>query len=436
MTADGRDLLLTNAVLDGTRVGLRAKDGLIAEIGPDVIGPDAIDAPGAGETVLDAGGALLVPPLINSHTHAAMTLFRGHGDDLPLMRWLREAIWPVEARLEAEDVYWGTRLACLEMIRTGTTCFWDMYWHPEATARAVTDAGVRATIGPPMIDPETKAAIEQRNRTMEQQLEQLATSGERIGAVVSPHSIYTVNTEGLEFAAGLARDRQLPIQIHLSETEAEVTECVRQHGLRPAHYLDRLGLLGDRTALAHGVWFDRGELELVAERGATVVASPVSNMKLAVGGLLPYPKAREAGVRVALGTDGAGSNNSLDLLSDLKIFALGQRHAANDAEVIPVGEAWAIATGRRSDLIGVAEPLAPGQKADFLLLDPDCHELALGDLESNLVYTAGGSVVRTTVVAGRVLMDGGHVEDAEEIIAKARERSLGLGLGSGPASPA
>ena len=186
MTTDGRNLLLTNAVLDGANVSLRAKDGLITEIGPDVI-----EAPGTDETALDAAGALLVPPLINSHTHAAMTLFRGHGDDLPLMRWLREAIWPVEARLEAEDVYWGARLACLEMVRTGTTSFWDMYWHPEATARAVTDAGVRATIGPPMIDPETKAAIEQRNRTMEQQLDQLATFGERIGAAVSPHSIYT-----------------------------------------------------------------------------------------------------------------------------------------------------------------------------------------------------------------------------------------------------
>ncbi len=424
---EGQDLLLINAVLHGERVGLRASGGLITEIGPEVGG----GREPAG-TVLDADGSLLVPPLVNSHTHSAMTLFRGHGDDLPLMRWLREAIWPVEARLEAEDVYWGSRLACLEMIRTGTTSFWDMYWQPEAVARAVTDAGIRATIAGPMIDPETEAGIRERNRSLEQGLDRLATFGERIGAAVAPHSIYTVGTESLEFAAGLAGERGLPIHIHLSETEGEVDDCIDRHGMRPAQYLDRLGLLGESTLLAHGVWLDRAELELIAERGATVACNPVANMKLAVGGFFPYPQARESGVRVGLGTDGPGSNNSLDLLSDLKIFALTQRHAAGDAEAIPAPEAWAIATGRRSELIGRPDPLAPGEKADFLLLDPDRPELALGDLESNLVYTAPGSVVRSTVVGGRVLMDGGRVEGADEIIARARERSVRLGLGSGP----
>lgn len=440
----GRNLILTNAVLDGESVGLRVKDGLITEVGPEVGRARAAGGAGTGarreaagsETVLDARGGLLAPPLINSHTHAAMTLFRGHGDDLPLMRWLQEAIWPVEARLEAEDVYWGARLACLEMIRTGTTSFWDMYWQPEATARAVTDAGLRATIGPPMIDPDTAAGIEQRNATMVEQLDRLGDFGYRIGASVAPHSIYTVDAAGLEYAAGLAAERDLPIQIHLSETEGEVVECVNRHELRPALYLDRLGLLGERTLLAHGVWLDREELELIAGRGATVVANPVANMKLAVGGFMPYPEARRAGVRIALGTDGAGSNNSLDLMADLKAFALGQRHAAVDAEVIPAAEAWAIAGGRRSEMVGARDPLAPGEKADFLLLDPDSHELALGDLESNLVYTATGSVVQTTVVDGRILMDGGRVEGAAEIIAKARERSVRLGLGAGPGAAA
>jgi 5-methylthioadenosine/S-adenosylhomocysteine deaminase len=427
---EGRDLLLKNAVLDGELVGLRASAGVITEIGPGVgVGHEP------AEPVLDAGGSLLVPPLVNAHTHSAMTLFRGHGDDLPLMRWLREAIWPVEARLDAEDVYWGSRLACVEMIRNGITSFWDMYWQPEAVARAVTDAGIRATIAGPMIDPETEAAIRERNRSLEQGLDNLAAFGQRIGAAVAPHSIYTVGAESLEFAARLAGERSLPIHIHLSETEGEVNDCIDRHGLRPAQYLDRLGLLGENTLLAHGVWLDRAELELIAERGATVACNPVANMKLAVGGFFPYPQARELGVRVGLGTDGPGSNNSLDLLSDLKIFALTQRHAAADAEVIPASEAWAIATGRRSELIGRPEPLAPGEEADFLLLEPDRPELALGDLESNLVYTAPGSVVRSTVVGGRVLMDHGLVEGADEVIARARERSVRLGLGSGPGAP-
>jgi 5-methylthioadenosine/S-adenosylhomocysteine deaminase len=180
--------------------------------------------------------------------------------------------------------------------------------------------------------------------------------------------------------------------------------------------------------LAHGVWLDRSELELIAERGATVVANPVANMKLAVGGVLPYPEARRAGNRLGLGTDGAGSNNSLDLLADLKTFALAQRHAASDAEAIPVEEAWAIATGRRSDLLGDPDPLQPGKPADFLLLNPDAYELALGDLTSNLVYTATGSVVRTTVVEGRILMNGTPPDDAGEVITKARERATRLGL--------
>ncbi len=422
----GGDIRVINASFEGETVGLLARGGKIEEIGAGVSTADRDT--GGPATVVDADGALLLPPLVNGHTHAAMTLFRGHGDDLPLMRWLQEAIWPVEAKLEAEDVYWGTRLACLEMIRTGTAQFWDMYWEPAAVARAVEDSGLRATVGPPMIDPNAASEVGARDRTLVGQLDQLTSFSSRVSPVVSPHSIYTVSTEGLETAAGLAAERDLPLQIHLSETLPEVEDCIAKYGVRPAVYLDSIGLLNERTVLAHGVWLDREELELIAERGATVVANPVANMKLAVGGVLPYPEARRAGVRLALGTDGAGSNNSLDLLADLKTFALSQRHAAGDAEAIPVEEAWAIATGRRSDLIGDPEPLSAGKPADFILLDPDALELALGDLTSNLVYTATGSVVGTTVVDGRILMEGGTVEGADEVIVKARERAARLGL--------
>lgn len=420
MSATG-DLCVINASLNGETVGVNASGGRFDEIGPGV-------TPAPGAEVLDAAGAILVPPLVNGHTHAAMTLFRGHGDDLPLMRWLQEAIWPVEAKLEDEDVYWGTRLACLEMIRTGTTSFWDMYWEPAAVARAVEDSGLRATVGPPMIDPNLASEMDARDRTLAAQLDQLASCGPRITPAVAPHSIYTVATEGLETAATLAAERDLPLQIHLSETKPEVDDCLAKYGVRPAFYLDSIGLLSDTTVLAHGVWLDRSELELIAERGATVVSNPVANMKLAVGGVFPYPEARRAGIKLGLGTDGPGSNNSLDLIADLKSFALAQRHASADAEAIPVKEAWAIATGRRSDLLADHDPLEPGKPADFLLLDPDALELAIGDLTSNLVYAATGSVVRTTVVDGRVLMNGSLPEDAPEVIARARERAAHLGL--------
>lgn len=412
-------LAVTGALLDGETVGVRCEDGTIAAIGPGVEARP-------GDETIDAAGAPLVPALVNGHTHAAMTIFRGYGGDLPLMRWLREIVWPVEERLEADDVYWGVRLACLEMIRTGTALFWDMYWEPEATARAVEDAGLRATIGGPLFDADGRT--EEMKATVLRDLEALEGLGPGIGRAIAPHSIYTVSEGLLRWAGAQATQRGLPLHIHLAETEAEVRDCVEEHGVRPAFHLDRLGLLGDRTLLAHGVWLDRDELELIAERRCTVVTNPVANMKLAVGGVFPYPAAREAGVDVALGTDGAGSNDSLDLLSDLKAFALIQRHAAADATAVPAAEALAIATGARAPALGAGEPLTEGAPADFLLLRRGAHEIGIGDLAADLVYAASGSVVDTTVVAGQVLMRGGEVEGAAEVVAQAAERARRLGI--------
>ncbi len=412
-------LAVSGATLDGRKVGLRAEGGRIVELGPEV-------APRDDDEVIGAAGARIVPGLVNGHTHAAMTLFRGHGDDLPLMRWLREKIWPLEAKLEAEDVYWGARLACLEMIRSGTVRFWDMYWHPEATARAVEDAGLRATIGAPLIDSDD--GLPSLREDALRSLDELDRFGGRIDAALAPHAIYTVGEAGLRWVAELAAERELPVQIHLSETEAEVADCISAHGMRPARYLDSLGLLGPRTVLAHGVWLDEEELALVAERRATVVTNPVANLKLAIGRVFPYPGAREAGVPVALGTDGPGSNNSLDLLADLKTFALLQRNETGDPAVLPAGEAWALATGQRAPLLGAGAGLEPGEPADFLLLRADAPELSLGELSAGLVYAASGGAVDTCVVAGRPLMRGGEVEGADEVIAKTVERAHRLGL--------
>ncbi len=197
--------------------------------------------------------------------------------------------------------------------------------------------------------------------------------------------------------------------------------------MRPAAYLDSLGLLAPTTLLAHGVWLDEAELALIAERGTTVVSNPVANLKLAVGGVFPYPAARRAGVAVGLGTDGAGSNNSLDMLSDLKVFALLQKHAAGDPTAIDAAEAWRVATGDRAPLLG-AGCLEPGRPADFMLLRPRSPELSFGDLTAGLVYAASGSVVDTMVVAGRVLMRGGEVPGYEEVVVRAVERAQRLGM--------
>jgi 5-methylthioadenosine/S-adenosylhomocysteine deaminase len=418
-------LTVTGATLDGEAVGLRVEDGRIAELGGEV-------TPRDGDEVIEADGSLLVPGLWNAHTHAAMTLFRGYGDDLPLMEWLEKKIWPVEAKLDADAVYWGARLACAEMIRTGTVGFWDMYWQPGATARAVADAGLRAVIGAPLIDGGGAGSDEKLAKLkadIERSLEELAGAKELISEALAPHSIYTVSEPSLRWIGERAGEAGLPVHIHISETEQEVADCMAAHGVRPVAYLDRCGVLGPRTMLAHGVWLDDAELELIAERGATVVTNPVANLKLAVGGVFPYPGARKRAVALALGTDGPGSNNSLDMFEQMKFLALIQKHTAADPTVAPADDVWRIAIGAASPLVGANGKLSAGEPADFLLLRSDVPELTLGEATADLVYAASGAgVVDTTVVAGKVLMNGGQVRGVDEIRERVVERAKRLGI--------
>jgi 5-methylthioadenosine/S-adenosylhomocysteine deaminase len=397
-----------DTTLDGRRVGLRIEGDRIAAVGPGV-------QPEPDDDVLDAAGMALLPGLVNGHTHAAMTLMRGYGDDLPLLRWLQDRIWPAEAKLTADDVYWGTRLACLEMIRTGTVRFWDMYWQPEAVARAVEDAGIRASVALPLVDGLDPNKSDALRAEAERTLDGLADRSVRITPTLGPHAIYSVSEKSLRWVADLSEQRDVPVHIHLSETEDEVRDCIASHGVRPAVYLDRIGLLTPRTLLAHGVWLDDDELALIGQRGATVVTNPVSNLKLAVGGVFPYGKARDHGVPVGLGTDGAASNNALDLFQDVKHLALMQKHATGDPAAMPATEAWAVATGQRAPFLGHSGRIAVGEPADFLLVRADAPELTPGDLTANLVYAASGSVVDTTVVAGRVLMRRGTIGDEAEV---------------------
>jgi 5-methylthioadenosine/S-adenosylhomocysteine deaminase len=408
-------LAVAGALLDRHPVGLRAEDGVIAELGPEV-------APGPGDELIDATGMLLCPPMVNAHTHAAMTLFRGFGDDMPLMEWLRTKIWPAEAKLEPQDVYWGTRLACIEMIRAGTARFLDMYWHGAEAARAVVDSGMRALVSSVIIDQLDPAKGRAMRPEVIETLDRIVAAGDRVAAGLGPHAIYTVSPESLAWIAEVAAEREITVQIHLSETEEEVADCLEAHGKQPAAYLDELGFLGPRMVLAHGDWLDEGELELIAERGATVVANPAANMKLAVGGVLPYPAAARAGVSLGLGTDGVSSNSNLDCFEEVKLFALSQKHATRDPSTLPASEALAIARGFRSPVLGGTQ-LEVGQPADFLLLRGDDPELSAGDLDADLVYAVSGSIVDTTVVAGDALMRNREVAGAEEAVAEVRQRA-------------
>ena len=408
-------LTVTGCELERETVSLRCEAGRIAALGPDVEAAD-------GDEVIDGSGFLLCPPFVNAHTHAAMTLFRGFGDDRPLMDWLENYIWPAEAKLEPDDVYWGTRLAAAEMLRSGTTTFFDMYWHSSAVARAVRDTGIRAVVSSVLLDGlDAKRGWELRAKALEA-IEELADFGPLVTPAFGPHAIYTVSADALRWLAQTAEERGLILNIHLSETKTEVDDCVTAHGKRPAHYLDELGFLGPRTVLAHGVWLDPSELELIAERGATVCSNPGANMKLAIGGAFPYPEAATAGVQLGLGTDGVSSNNSLDMLEETKLFALLQKHTTADPSVLPAAEALAIARGQRSALLG-GTPLAPGGNADFILLRGDAIELTAGNLDAALAYAALGSIVDTAVVAGKVVMRGREVEGADEAADEVRART-------------
>jgi 5-methylthioadenosine/S-adenosylhomocysteine deaminase len=413
-----RALTITGAHLPaGGTGGLRAVDGIITEFGPAV-------APQPGDDHLDAAGLTIAPPLVNGHTHAAMTLLRGYGDDLALMEWLQTRIWPAEARLTPEHVYWGTRLAAVEMIRSGTLRFWDMYFHVHDVARAVVDSGLRATVSQVILEI-PGAPADARPEAAEEGIARLADAGPLITPCLGPHAIYTVGADALRLVAEVSARHGVLIHIHLAETSGEVEDCVREHGLRPAAYLDTIGLLTPRTVLAHGVHLDDAELALVAERGATLVTCPVSNMKLAVGGAFPYPAARAAGCAIGIGTDGAASNNSLDLLQDVKVLALLQKHTTNDPAALPAADAWAIATGARAPGLG-ATPLEIGRPADLLLLDLDTPEVLLAPFDAALVYSATGSVVDTAIVDGRVLMRHRAIDGEDEVRARAREAAAAV----------
>jgi 5-methylthioadenosine/S-adenosylhomocysteine deaminase len=436
-------LLIENATIDGRVVDIRMDGGRIAAVGPGgtsgggradagsgAAGPAAGDDGWAPDRVIDGSGLHAFPSLKNGHTHAAMTLFRGWGDDLPLMEWLETHVWPAEQHMEPEDVYHGTRLAALEMIRSGTTYFNDMYWHADRVARAVYETGLRAHLGSVFVDHGSERIGSKWRAVVQRQLETLGDLPDRIRIAIAPHAIYTVSRENLEWLGGLARERDLIVHIHLSETRNEVEQCVFEHGMRPTYLLEKVGMLGPNLVAAHGVYLDGEEMSTLAEAGATVVTNPTANLKLAVGGIFDYDAAKAAGLRVVLGTDGPGSNNNLDLLEEMKIAALIQKHRAGDATALPAHEALALATTNAAAAFRLGRgTLEPGEPADIILVDlGSASTQPAHDPVSDLVYAANGSAVHTTICDGRVLMHDRVVEvvDEAEVIEAAVATARGL----------
>ncbi len=373
--------------------------------------------------IINAKGCAVMPGLVNAHTHAAMTLFRGYADDMPLQQWLEEHIWPVEAHLTDNDVYTGTMLACLEMIRSGTTAFADMYFHMDQAARAVDESGIRASLSYGMIElfDEAKAKTElQEGGRFVRQWNNAADG--RITTMYGPHAPNTCSREFLSKVKEQAVEDNARIHIHMLETEAELNQMKEQYGMCSVNMLDEIGFLGPDVLAAHCIWLSAGDMDIMAEKNVNSVHCPVSNMKLA-SGIAPVPELLSRGVNVALGTDGCASNNSLDMFGEMKTTALLHKVNAMDPTAMPAGEVLKMGTYNGAKALGIpAGILRQGMAADIILVDMQTPGLTpVHEPVSHLIYAARGSDVKTTIVNGQVLMEDGMVLsiDQEKVIEQA-----------------
>jgi len=356
----------------------------------------------------------LTPGLVNAHTHAAMALLRGVGDDLPLMRWLAQRIWPLEkALVSPEFVYDGGRLAALEMLRSGTTCASDMYFYPEASARAFRALGMRFVAGIIAIEFPTAYASDAEDYLRKG----LAARDDLrndplVSFTLAPHAPYTVSDATLQRIAMLADELDLPVHTHIHETDDEIRQSMAQHGCRPLTRLDRLGLVSERLIAVHAVHLEDAEIGLLADRGASIAHCPASNLKLG-SGIAPIARAAASGVNLALGTDGAASNNRVDMLSELRLAALLAKGATGDASVLPAPDVLAAATLGGARALGLQRRIGsiePGKEADLVAFDMAPPETQpLYDVISHLVYSAGREQVSEVWVGGQRVVEARQV---------------------------
>lgn len=426
-------LVITNGTIvtmDGARRVLGG--GAIAIDGPTIVAVDraaAIASAYRGRATIDARGAIVMPGLINTHTHAPMVLYRGLADDLALMDWLQKYIFPAEAKtVSPAFVAAGTRLAALEMIRSGTTTYADMYYFEEEIARVTKAAGLRGVLGQTIIRfpvPDAKTPAEGLARA-EAFARQFA-GDPLITPAVAPHSMYTLDAGTLRQARALADQLGIPVLTHLAETEDEVNISNARHKLSPAAYLDSLGFWKPGTLAAHGVWLTPADIDILKRGGAGVSHNPESNMKLA-SGIAPVLATRAAGVPVGLGTDGAASNNDLDMFEAMRQAAFLHKVASKDPRAMPAGDALAMATIEGARALGMADrigSLEPGKRADVIVVGTTApRQSPMYDPVSHLVYVTRGDDVVATVVDGRVLMRDRRVLTLDERAVLAESKTM------------
>ncbi|HAW49427.1 TPA: chlorohydrolase [bacterium] len=376
------------------------------------------------EKTIDGKGKFAIPPFINGHTHSAMTLLRGYADDMPLMEWLSEKIWPLETKMTEEDIYWGAKLACLEMIRSGITVFNDMYWHFHGTSRAVEEMGIRALVSAVFIDFFDKTKANEQIELNERLFEETKSYSNRITFCLGPHSIYTVSEESLRWVKNFSNRNDVFIHIHISETQNELKECIKRYRLRPIEYLKRIGFLSDKIIACHCVWLDQEEMEILKNYNIQCVFNPISNMKLSSGKIFPYPRLIERGIGIILGTDGPSSNNSLNMFETMKIASLLIKHDTKDPTSLPAKEVFNLATNKA---FGINTGIEEGNLADIVLLELNRPELTPShNVISNIVYSGNPSCVSTVICDGKILMEDGYIEGEDEIMERAKEQALSL----------
>jgi len=426
-------LIVTNGIVvtvDGT--GRVLTPGAVAIDGRDIVAvgtPQAIAAAYRSAQTIDAGGDVVMPGLVNTHTHAPMVLYRGLADDLALMDWLQKYIFPAEAKtVTREFVRAGTRLAALEMIRSGTTTYVDMYYFEEEIARVTKEAGLRAVLGQTIIQfPVADAKTPAEGLARTEKFLQEFRNDDLIVPAVAPHAIYTLDEATLKASRQLADREKAPLILHLAETRDEVKIAAEKHKATPVQYLESLGFFGPRTIAAHAVHLTPEDIATFRRRGVGVSHNPESNMKLA-SGTAPVLPLRAAQVPVGLGTDGAASNNDLDMFEAMRQAALLHKLQSNDPRVLPAAEVVAMATregARAIGMDGLIGSLEPGKRADVIVVSMRApRQTPMYDPLSHLVYATRGDDVRTTIVNGRIVMRDRKVLTLNEEAVLAEARTL------------
>lgn len=394
--------------------------GIIAQIGPGLTEEGA-------DRVVDAGGRVVMPGLINCHSHAAMALLRGYSDDLRLMDWLSKKIWPAEARIRGEEIYWGTMLATAEMIRSGTTTFADMYAFMEDVAAAVRDSGMRASLCQGLAFRDERSWSKRIKYTYRLFENWHGRADGRISAMVGPHAPYTVPPDRMKEVMELAAGLNAAVHTHLAETSEEVDQIREMYGKSPTRYLADLGLFDAcRVLLAHAVHLTGEDISLLRGIKGGISHNPVSNMKLGCG-VAPVVDLRGAGVAVGLGTDGAGSSSTLDMFQQIKTAAWLQKNHLGDPAAITAYDVLRMATVEGSRALGLGKEtgtLEEGKKADIIIIDIEKpHLYPHNDLWSLLAYSATGADVDTTIINGQIVMENRVLlsMNEKEVMKKARE---------------